>query len=73
MPKRSSILCCSDLIAFFNIMGIQGKRLFSKIIPIYIDTIILEGSLNMKKSIEKGINFPERLSNIKGIKQSSIR
>jgi hypothetical protein len=45
ISKRSSILSCSDLIAFFNIMGIQGKKLFTKIMPIYIDRVILDGSI----------------------------
>jgi hypothetical protein len=26
-------------------MGIQGKKLFTKIMPIYIDRVILDGSI----------------------------
>jgi tRNA-specific adenosine deaminase 1 len=41
--KRSLKLCCSDKIALYNILGIQGKTLFDNFIPIYIDRVIIDG------------------------------
>lgn len=61
LAKRSAILSCSDLIGLFNILGIQGKSLFSMVAPIYVDKIILDGKETLHSNIEKGINLPERI------------
>ena len=42
LNKRSLSLSCSDKIGLWNIVGIQGRRLFNKIIPLYIDEVIVE-------------------------------
>jgi len=57
IQKRSSILSCSDLIALTNILGIQGKTLFSKITPVYLSTIVLEGNTKHIENVRKGIDF----------------
>jgi hypothetical protein len=48
VSKRSRILSCSDILAFFNLVGIQGKRLFNEVLPIYIGTIVLDCDSEMK-------------------------
>lgn len=57
VEKRSSILSCSDLIALTNILGLQGRKLFTLLTPIYLSTIILDTSHKYLQSIRKGINF----------------
>lgn len=57
IPKRSAILSCSDLIGLTNILGIQGRTLFSSIIPIYLSMIIVDTPESLKQSLSKGINF----------------
>ena len=64
IDKRSHILSCSDLISFYNILGIQGNKLFSSILPLYIDNIILEGNNFHQPNIKRGINLIDRLVNI---------
>ena len=61
VAKRSAIMSCSDLIGLFNIVGIQGKSLFSMVTPIYLNKIILDGKEILHANIEKGINLPERI------------
>ena len=39
--KKALSLSCSDKIGIWNILGIQGKRLFNLICPIYLNKIII--------------------------------
>lgn len=45
LDKRSAVLSCSDLIGIGNILGIQGKPLFSIFTPIYLSKVIIDGPL----------------------------
>jgi hypothetical protein len=42
ISKRSPLLSCSDIIGLSNILGIQGKKLFSMVTPIYISQMIID-------------------------------
>lgn len=64
VSKRSAILSCSDLIGLFNILGIQGKSLFSMVTPIYLNKIIIDGKENLRSNINKGICLPDRIHHL---------
>jgi len=57
MSKRSPLLSCSDLIGLSNILGIQGKKLFSAVKPIYISRIIMDCPSTFDENIKKSINL----------------
>lgn len=63
--KRSLSLCCSDKLALFNLLGLQGSRLFNVIVTIYIDRLIVDGREGGKKQLTEGINFVTRLARLK--------
>jgi hypothetical protein len=54
-------MSCSDIVGVYNILGLQGKYLFSLISPIYLSRIIIDGDQRLKESVEKGINLQKRL------------
>lgn len=64
VPKRSAILSCSDLIGICNILGIQGKTLFSSLTPVYLSTIIIDSPSHLRESLLKGTNLPLRLARL---------
>ena len=67
--KRSLSLSCSDKIGLWNILGVQGKRLFKKIHPIYISHIIIENRQDTSNvnRIACGINLLERVIKLKNL------
>lgn len=73
LSKRSLSLSCSDKIGLWNILGVQGKRLFTRLIPIYINDIILEVREGQQRSrIEKGINLLERICELRGMQMETV-
>jgi tRNA-specific adenosine deaminase 1 len=73
LEKRSLSLSCSDKVGLWNLLGIQGKRLFNYIKPIYIDTIIIKTYHKISpKQISKGINLPYRISKLCKVAKNKI-
>ena len=64
--KRSPVLSCSDLLAFFNLVGIQGKDLFNTILPIYLSLVIVDCPDNLKPTLERGLDFVTRIGHLRG-------
>lgn len=65
LDKRSLSLSCSDKVGVWNILGVQGKRLFNYITPIYIGAIIIETEKTVDiRRVAEGIDFIFRLKQL---------
>lgn len=47
VEKRSLSLCCSDKIMLWNVLGVQGSKLFSRYKPIYVNKVVVEKEENL--------------------------
>jgi len=62
ISKRSLSLSCSDKLALYNLIGIQGKHLFRYFCPIYINLFLIKTNNFNQDSIKNGTNFVKRIS-----------
>ena len=67
LPKNKLSLClsCSDKLALYNLIGIQGKQLFKYIKPVYINLFVIKTDKSSEENIRNGIDFVYRLSMLK--------
>ncbi len=66
LNKKSLSLSCSDKLALYNLIGIQGKQLFKFIRPVYFDKIVVDRINKFEKlfngdDIKNGLNLIIRL------------
>jgi hypothetical protein len=71
--KKSLSLSCSDKLALYNILGIQGKELFDKVYPVYIGCMVVESHFSSLSTIRNGLNFVYRLTKLRNQNEELIK
>ena len=60
-------------MGLWNILGVQGRRLFNKIVPLYISTAVIEvNSIKEQPQIQKGINLIERIQHLTSLNSEGV-
>jgi len=53
----------------YNLVGIQGKHMFKYFMPIYIDHFIVNTATLNQNSIQNGLNYIERISQLSNLRK----